>query len=293
MVKILDGKQASITIYQELTDKINNLKTNGITPGLAVILVGDRKDSVAYVNMKLKKCSELGIYSSVLRVEVDVNDPEQTDYLIQEIEKYNKDDKIHGILIQLPLPEHIDKDKVLNSVSLEKDVDGFHVENMGRLTINRNPVFCPCTPAGCIELMDRNNIQIEGKDIVVIGSSCIVGLPLMLMLLYRKATVTLCNINTKDTSKHTRNADIVISACGQAHMVKKDWLKNGCVVIDIGINSIPDSTKKRGYRLTGDVDFDDVKDHVSAITPVPGGVGPMTIAMLMKHTVMAAQSKLK
>lgn len=288
-MKLLDGNIASKSIYQELACKINILKKNNIIPGLVVILVGDRKDSITYVNMKHKKCLELGIYSRILKLNTDIT----TDFLVDQVKLYNKDNSIHGILIQLPLPNHINKEQVLNSVCLEKDVDGFHIENIGRLAINSNPLFCPCTPSGCIELLDRNNIELSGKNVVILGSSRIVGLPLMLMLLYRNATVTICHSKTKNTASHTRNADIVISACGQTHMVKKEWLKESCIVVDVGINSLPDSTKKKGYRLVGDVDFEDVKEKVNAITPVPGGVGPMTISMLMKHTVMAAENFFK
>ena len=278
-MKILDGKYISNLIYKELRKEIEEFK---IKPGLSVILVGDRPDSLAYVNMKVKKCRELGINSNVIKYSSnDVTD----DLLCNKIRVLNKDKSVSGILIQLPLPNHINKGLILSMVSLEKDVDGFHFENMGRLAINNNPLFTPCTPAGCIEILKRYNIDVTGKKVVVIGKSSIVGLPLSLMLLHLDATVTVVHIKTKNIESETKTADILISACGQAEMIKNNWIKENTIVIDIGINTIPDKTKKKGYKLVGDVDFESVKDSVSYITPVPGGVGPMTIAMLMKHTV--------
>ena len=287
-MKLLDGKLVSHKIYNQLLERINSLKNKNIYPKLVVIIVGDRKDSLAYVNMKHKKCQELDIKSEIKKYDLDID----TNTLINYVEQLNKDNTVHGILIQLPLPEHIDKDSVLNSVSKFKDVDGFHTENIGNLALNKPALFYPCTPAGCVELLESNNIEIFGKNITIIGSSQIVGLPLMLMFLYRGGTVSLCNINTRNVPEYTQKADIVISACGQRQIVKKNWLKKDCVVIDVGINSLPDKTKKKGYRLVGDVDFEDVKDKVSAISPVPGGVGPMTIASLMKNTVIAAERHL-
>ena len=278
-MKILDGKYISNLIYKELRKEIEEFK---IKPGLSVILVGDRPDSLAYVNMKVKKCRELGINSNVIKYSSnDVTD----DLLCNKIRVLNKDKSVSGILIQLPLPNHINKGLILSMVSLEKDVDGFHFENMGRLAVNNNPLFTPCTPAGCIEILKRYNIDVTGKKVVVIGKSSIVGLPLSLMLLHLDATVTVVHIKTKNIESETKTADILISACGQAEMIKNNWIKENTIVIDIGINTIPDKTKKKGYKLVGDVDFESVKDSVSYITPVPGGVGPMTIAMLMKHTV--------
>ena len=283
-MKLLDGKVISNEIYTELKKDIENLNE---APGLTVILVGNRKDSETYVNMKHKKCLELGIKSDIIKYNIeDVT----TSILCNKIEELNSDKSIHGILIQLPLPDHLDTELILSTVALQKDVDGFHFENIGRLATNKNPLFKPCTPDGCIELLSRYNISVSGKKVVVLGRSAIVGLPLSLMLLYLNATVTICHSGTVNIEEETRNADIIIAACGRSRMVKKDWVKPDAVIIDIGINSIDDLSKKRGYRLVGDVDFEDVKDIVSHITPVPGGVGPMTIAMLMKHTVEACKN---
>jgi len=280
-MKIINGKLISKDIYSELSAKIKDID---IIPGLAVILVGDRVDSNTYVRMKEKKCQQLGIYSKVIRFNDNVEESE----IVNAITDLNNDNSIHGILIQLPLPKHINENNVLSKVSLTKDVDGFHCSNIGNLTLNKQPTFIPCTPKGCIELLKRSEIDIEGKHAVILGRSNIVGLPLSLLLLHENATVTICHSRTKDVKNITQTADILIAACGRMEMVKSDWIKEGCVIIDVGINSKNDATRKRGYRLVGDVDFDDVKDRVGHITPVPGGVGPMTIAMLMSQTVESA-----
>ena len=280
-MKIINGKLISKDIYSELSAKIKDID---ITPGLAVILVGGRVDSNTYVRMKEKKCQQLGIYSKVIRF----NDTVEESEIVNAITNLNNDNSIHGILIQLPLPKHINENNVLSKVSLTKDVDGFHCSNIGKLTLNKQPTFIPCTPKGCIELLKRSEIDIEGKHAVILGRSNIVGLPLSLLLLHENATVTICHSRTKDVKNITQTADILIAACGRMEMVKSDWIKEGCVIIDVGINSKNDATRKRGYRLVGDVDFDDVKDKVGHITPVPGGVGPMTIAMLMSQTVESA-----
>ncbi len=280
-MKLINGKLISKDIYSELSAKIKDID---ITPGLAVILVGGRVDSNTYVRMKEKKCQQLGIYSKVIRF----NDTVEESEIVNAITDLNNDNSIHGILIQLPLPKHINENNVLSKVSLTKDVDGFHCSNIGNLTLNKQPTFIPCTPKGCIELLKRSEIDIEGKHAVILGRSNIVGLPLSLLLLHENATVTICHSRTKDVKNITQTADILIAACGRMEMVKSDWIKEGCVIIDVGINSKNDATRKRGYRLVGDVDFDDVKDKVGHITPVPGGVGPMTIAMLMSQTVESA-----
>ena len=284
MAKILDGKKTAAEIYNELQHDITLLKQNDITPGLSVILVGDRTDSKTYVAMKQKKCRELGIFSKLIKLEEDVSE----DKIIKIIHDLNNDDKINGILIQLPLPKHLNENKILSTVKLSKDVDGFHFENIGRLSVDKQPLFIPCTPKGCLEILDRYKIDLCGKNICILGRSAIVGLPLSLLLLYRNATVTICHSKTQNISDITKRADILIAACGRMEMVKKEWIKENCVIIDIGINSKQDSTKKLGYRLVGDVDFNDVKEKVEYITPVPGGVGPMTIAMLMKQTIESA-----
>ena len=288
-MKILDGKGVATEVYEELKQDIKLLKEKNIIPGLSVILVGDRTDSQTYVRMKQKKCQELGIYSRLIKLEENVTEEE----ILKIINELNNDDKINGILIQLPLPKHLNENNILSTVKLSKDVDGFHFENIGRLSVDKNPLFIPCTPKGCIEILDKYKIDISGKNICVIGRSAIVGLPLSLLLLNRSATVTICHSKTKNISEITKQADILIAACGRMEMVKKDWIKENCIIIDIGINSKPDSSKKRGYSLVGDVDFNDVKDKVDYITPVPGGVGPMTIAMLMKQTIESAKREHK
>ena len=202
----------------------------------------------------------------------------------------NNNDNIHAILIQLPLPKHINEENVIKCVALSKDVDGFHPQNIGNMALKRKQnMIAPCTPEGCIELLDRYNIEIEGKHVVILGRSNIVGMPLSLLFLHRNATVTICHSKTRNMESITKTADILVAACGQTQLIKKHHIKEGCVIIDVGINALPDETRKRKYRLVGDVDYDDVCDSCYAITPVPGGVGPMTIAMLLKHTVELAE----
>jgi len=285
-MKIIDGKEVSKKIYEDLKKEIS---INKLKPCLAVIIVGERKDSMTYVNMKHKKCLELGIESKLIKLSQLITQTE----LLNEIKELNTNNKVDGILVQLPLPDHIDKTTILESISIEKDVDGFHYSNMGKLAINTNPFFIPCTPLGVMELFNYYNIELEGKHIVMIGKSNIVGLPLSLMLLNAEATVTVCHIKTQNIKDITRTADILISACGQPQMIKKDWIKDNVDIIDIGISPIKDETKKKGYRLVGDIDFENVKEKVNYITPVPGGVGPMTIAMLMKQTFMSASRKVE
>ena len=287
-MRVLYGKPVADHIYKELINRIAILKRKNIIPRLAVIIVGERTESLTYISMKQKKCVELGIDSILRKLDVTIT----TSEVIKVIEEYNNDKSVHGILVQMPLPDTIDKNKILDSVCIDKDVDGFHFSNMGLLTVNRNPLFSPCTPTGCIELLDYYSIPVEGKVIAIIGRSTIVGLPLSLMLIHRNATVTICHSKTQEIEKITREADIVITACGRPLMVKKEWLKKEAVVIDVGINSIPDSTRKRGYRLVGDADFANLENYVSAITPVPKGIGPLTIAILMKHTVKSAENSI-
>jgi 5,10-methylene-tetrahydrofolate dehydrogenase/methenyl tetrahydrofolate cyclohydrolase len=280
MTTILNGKLISNQILNELAENIKNLS---LKPVLAVIQIGDRKESTIYIRKKREACQLIGIESRIYNFETTVS----TDEICSLLFRLNNDDEVNGILVQLPIPDHLNNEEILNKISYEKDVDGFHAQNMGSLALNgRTPSFIPCTPLGCLELLKRYNITIKGKHAVIIGKSNIVGLPMSLLLLKHDATVTICHIETDDIAKHLKMADIVISACGQPKLIKKGWLKKeGVVVIDVGINSIPDSTRKRGYRLVGDVDFDEVKEIASAITPVPGGVGPMTVAMLLKNTV--------
>lgn len=286
-VQLIDGKIIADTIQTELTSEVTQLKEeHGITPGLATVLVGENPASQTYVRMKRKRCEDVGIYSIGHELPEQASQQE-VETLVREL---NDNPAIHGILVQLPLPSHLDEEAVLNAVSLAKDVDGFHPINIGRLAMKgRDPLFAPCTPAGVIELIDRIGVPIAGQEAVVLGRSNIVGLPVSMLLLKRNATVTICHSRTRDLPAVTRRADILIAAVGQAEMVKADWVKPGAVVVDVGINRVDDPAAKRGYRLVGDVAFDEVKEVASWITPVPGGVGPMTIAMLLKNTVTAAK----
>lgn len=281
----LCGKTAAEHIYHNITTKINHLLKNNIVPGLTVIQVGDKKDSTTYVNMKAKMCEKYKINSNVIRLPETINESE----LIEIINSHNNDNSVHGILIQLPLPKHICEDNILNTVHINKDVDGFNIQNVGKLSINAKPKFVPCTPDGCIEMLKYYNIDVAGKHAVVIGRSRIVGLPLAHLLLRENATVSICHSKTQNIQSITKSADLIFAACGKANFIDNTMVKDNAIIIDIGINPVPDETKKSGYRLVGDVNYDDVKDKVHAISPVPGGVGPMTIAMLLKHTVDAAE----
>ena len=281
MTILLNGKELSNKIKEELEKKVKKLETK---PGLGIILVGERPDSAIYVRMKKRACNKIGIKNFDIHLPTSITQEE----LIKEIEKMNNNKEINAILVQLPLPRHIDEREVLSKVSIKKDVDGFHSTNVGNLTLNNN-VNAPCTPLGCIEILDHYDIEIEGKNVVIVGRSNIVGLPLSLLLLHRNATITICHSRTKNLFEHTEKADILIVACGIPELIKKEHIKKNVVIIDIGINKIPFNNKKK-YKLVGDVDFANVKDKVKAITPVPGGVGPMTIAMLLKKTVNLALS---
>lgn len=280
---VIDGKAVGQTIHGEIRAAVDELKGKyGRVPGLAVVIVGNRKDSETYVKMKKKACADVGIQSFEKALPDTVS---QAD-LIRIVRKFNADKNVHGILVQLPLPKHIDEATVLAEISIEKDVDGFHPLNIGRLCMKgREPLFIPCTPFGCMQLLERNNIPIKGANAVVVGRSNIVGLPAAMLLLKRDATVTIVHSATQDMPRIVSQADIVIAAAGRTELVKKDWLKPGCVVIDVGTNGVEDKTKKSGFRLVGDVDFAGAKQVASAITPVPGGVGPMTIAMLLQNTL--------
>ena len=289
--KIIDGKAIAAEMQQEMKAEVEALKDKyGLTPGLAVVLVGDNPASKVYVNMKKKACARLKIYSEEHKLPRET--PEHD--LLELINKLNANGKIHGILVQLPLPDHIDEDKVLNTIDPSKDVDGFHPVNVGNLVVGK-PSFLPCTPYGIQQLLLKSGIQIEGKHVVVVGRSNIVGKPVALILLQKaqdaNATVTVCHSRSGDLSYYTRQADILIAAIGRAEMIKKDMIKEGAVVIDVGVNRVDDPSAERGYKLVGDVDFDQVKEVASAITPVPGGVGPMTITMLMHNTIKAAKMR--
>jgi len=286
---ILDGRALSKKINSYIKSEIESLSLNeqqqqpSLKPGLCVVIVGDREDSKTYVSMKSKKCKEIGIESKIIQLSENTT----TENLLGIINIFNNDKTVNGILVQLPLPQHINQEQVLSSIKLEKDVDGFHCNNMGNLAMeNRTPLFVPCTPKGCIRLLDEYNIDVKGKKVVVIGKSNIVGLPISLMLMNRNATVTVCHKYTgKDTLKeYLINADIIISGCGQPRMITGDWVKQGVIIIDIGINHVKDDNTIAKTRIVGDVDYDSVFDKASYITPVPGGIGPMTISMLMENT---------
>ncbi|KAH1072107.1 hypothetical protein J1N35_024435 [Gossypium stocksii] len=314
---IIDGKAIAQTIRSEIADEVRHLSQKyGKVPGLAVVIVGNRKDSLSYVGMKRKACAEVGIRS------FDVNLPEEVpeSELIGKVHELNANPDVHGILVQLPLPKHINEEKVLGEISLEKDVDGFHPLNIGKLAMKgREPLFQPCTPKailqccqilndlalvlfakmvcncfpfslqGCLELLSRSGVSVKGKNAVVVGRSNIVGLPVSLLLLKADATVSVVHSRTPDPERLVREADIVIAAAGQAMMIKGSWIKPGAAVIDVGTNAFDDPTKKSGYRLVGDVDFEAACKVAGWITPVPGGVGPMTVAMLLRNTLDGAK----
>lgn len=283
---IIDGKQVAADIRAEVAQKVAALKKNGKNACLAVILVGENPASVSYVTGKQKALAEVGMQDR--SVHLPENTTEQN--LLKLIEQLNNDDTVHGILVQLPLPKHINEDKVIMAISPEKDVDGFHPVNVGNMMIGR-PGFLPCTPHGIIVLLQRMGIETSGKHAVVIGRSNIVGKPVSVLLAQKSVncTVTLCHTGTKNLPEITKQADIVVVASGHPHTLTGDMIKQGAVVIDVGVNRIPDSSKKSGFRLVGDCDFDDLKEKASFITPVPGGVGPMTIAMLMVNTLESAE----
>lgn len=289
---IIDGKRISQEIKDEVRSATGRFNTEkGFVPGLAFILVGENPASQAYVKSKGKSCEEIGFYSVTERVPESTTEAE----LLAMIDRFNRDERIHGILVQLPLPKHINEQRVIEAISPAKDVDGFHPANVGKMMIGIDTFF-PCTPYGIVELLKRSNIDPSGKHVVVVGRSNIVGKPIANMLVQKKewanAIVTIAHTAAKDISYYTKQADILIAAVGKAHAITKDMVKPGVVVIDVGINRVEDASTKTGYRLTGDVDYESVKEVASAMTPVPGGVGPMTIAMLMVNTLKAAGGKL-
>jgi len=285
--KIIDGKAIAEGIRAQIAQEVQQRIEAGLSrPGLATVLVGDNPASQIYVRMKHKACEQVGINSFGYELPADASQ-EEVEALV---ERLNADPAIHGILVQLPLPAGLDEEKVLGRIRLEKDVDGFHPLNIGRLAQKgREPLFVPCTPAGIMVLLEEAGVTLEGARAVVLGRSNIVGMPVSLLLLRRNATVTVCHSRTRDLPAVTREADVLIAAVGRAEMVRGDWVKPGAVVIDVGVNRVEDPTAKKGYRLVGDVAFDEVKEVAAAITPVPGGVGPMTIAMLLKNTLRAAK----
>lgn len=278
---LIDGREVSKKIRLELKNEVDGLIEKGTKPGLAVVIVGDNKASQSYVRSKERVCNKLGMHSKKIALKIETSESE----LLDIINRLNYDDKIHGILVQLPLPNHIDEMKVIESILPEKDVDGFHPINAGKLLIGQDSLK-PCTPYGIIKLLEEYKIDIESKNAVVIGRSNIVGKPISIMLLEKNATVTICHSRTKDLKNITKAADIVVVALGKPKYLTEDMIKEGAVIIDVGINSVDG-------KIVGDVDFDNVKDKASFITPVPGGVGPMTITMLMSNTVKACKIKQK
>lgn len=285
----IDGKAISQKVLEEVKGEVAKLKTSGVTPGLAVVLVGEDPASKVYVGSKVRTCEELGVYSRKITLPTETTQAE----LLAVVDELNKDNAIHGILVQSPLPKHMDEHAIVLTIDPAKDVDGFHPENVAKLALDDSTGFVPCTPAGCIRLLKEYNIETEGKEAVVIGRSMIVGKPLAFLLMNSggNATVTVAHSRTKDLPGVCSRADILIAAVGRPEMVTANYLKKGAVVIDVGVNRVEDSTRKSGYRLTGDVNYTSACEKASAITPVPGGVGPMTIAMLMKNTLQAARQQ--
>lgn len=284
--KIIDGEAVASKIREQVkTDVEEMVKIHGFPPGLATVLVGDNPASSQYVRMKQNRCKKVGIVSFGHTVPAETGQ-EEVEQLVREL---GADLKVHGILVQLPLPDHLDEEAVLNTIPLHKDVDGFHPVNIGRLAMKgRKPLFIPCTPAGVIRLLEEAGAEFEGAEAVVLGRSNIVGMPAAMLLIHRDATVTVCHSRTKDLPGVCRSADILVAAVGRPQMVKADWVKPGAIVIDVGSNRIDDPASEKGYRWVGDVDFDSVKEVAGAITPSPGGVGPMTIAGLLQNTLRAA-----
>ncbi len=284
---LIDGKAIAKTVRAELKSRVDALKQRyGKGPGLGVLLVGERKDSATYVRMKKRAAAEVGIESFTVEKPATATQDE----LIKAVQELNANPAVHGILVQLPLPEHIDEQAVLGQVSYEKDVDGLHPMNQGLLMMRgRTPLFVSCTPSGCIELLDRTGVAIEGKNAVVLGRSNIVGMPVAMLLQQRNATVTMCHSRTANLADEVRRADIVIAAIGKANAVTGDMLKPGAAVIDVGMNAVSDDSVAKGYRLVGDCDFASCSRVAGHITPVPGGVGPMTIAMLLRNTVDSSE----
>ena len=284
--KVLSGLDTAATVYESFNDRIKVLSTKGVVPGLCVVLVGEDPASQIYVRTKSKKLKSLGLISETIRLDADVTEQK----LLSIIEDVNANSKFHGILVQMPLPEHINSQNIINSINPAKDVDGFHPENVGWLSIGK-PRFIPCTPKGIMRIFSHYNIDLTGKDILVIGRSNIVGRPMSILVSSNNAngTCTICHSRTKNINDYSRNADIIISAIGVPNFLTSEMIKEDSIIIDVGINRI-DSDNEKGYKIVGDADYDSVFDKVSKITPVPGGVGPMTIAMLVENTIEAAEN---
>jgi methylenetetrahydrofolate dehydrogenase (NADP+)/methenyltetrahydrofolate cyclohydrolase len=286
-MQLIDGKTVAAAVLAECQQEIADLLQQGIQPGLAVVLVGEDPASQVYVGSKVKTCAELGMHSKKIVLPVETTQEE----LLEVVRQLNADPSIHGILVQSPPPPHIHEEEIIRAIDPRKDVDGFHPENVAKLVLEDPSGFVPCTPAGSMRLLAAAGIDTNGATVVVLGRSMIVGKPMALLLMAKNAnaTVTVAHSRSRDLPGLCREADILIAAVGRPDMVKADWVKDGAVVIDVGINRVPDASKKSGFRLTGDVAFEEVAPKCKAITPVPGGVGPMTIAMLMKNTLQAAR----
>jgi methylenetetrahydrofolate dehydrogenase (NADP+)/methenyltetrahydrofolate cyclohydrolase len=287
--ELLDGRAMSAAIREEVKAAVEQLKAeHDVVPGLATVLVGENPASQSYVSMKERQCEQAGMRAFGRHLPEDISQADLT----AEIADLNADPKVHGILVQLPLPGHLDEDEALAAIALEKDVDGFHPVNIARLTLQGvKPTFAPCMPLGCIELLDRYHVEITGREAVVLGPSNIVGLPTAMLLLHRGATLDICHPHTEDLPGISRRADILVAAIDEPGMVKGDWVKPGAAVIDVGWSRVKDETVEKGYRVMGNVDFDEVKEVAGYITPVPGGTGPMTIAMLLQNTLLSARRR--
>jgi methylenetetrahydrofolate dehydrogenase (NADP+)/methenyltetrahydrofolate cyclohydrolase len=286
--KLIDGAAIGRLVRDDVATEVARLETLGVVPGLSVVLVGEDPASAVYVRSKGKACEEAGMRGETIRLPADTSEAQ----LLEQVDALNADARVHGILVQMPLPKHMSADKVIRRIRPEKDVDGFHPVNVGKLSIGERDGFVPCTPAGAIELLVRSGVETRGKDAVIVGRSNIVGKPMAALLLQDapggNASVTVCHSRTTDLAAHTRRADILVAAIGRPEMITGDMIKPGAVVIDVGINRVNDASVPKGYRIVGDVEFASARAVASLITPVPGGVGPMTIAMLMKNTVRAA-----
>ena len=286
---VIDGKATAKAVLEECRKDVEALTRSGHQPGLAVVLIGNDPASAVYVGSKVRTCGDLGIYSEKIELPADTTQEK----VLEVVHRLNMDPKIHGILVQSPPPPHIDEEEIVKAIDPAKDVDGFHSENVAKLVLEDESGYVPCTPNGCMELLKAYDIETSGKEVVVIGRSMIVGKPMALLLMGKQgnATVTVAHSRTQNLAETCKRADIIIAAIGKPEFVTADFVKEGAVVIDVGINRVPDESRKSGFRLTGDVNYGDVASKCHAITPVPGGVGPMTIAMLMKNTIKAARVK--
>jgi methylenetetrahydrofolate dehydrogenase (NADP+)/methenyltetrahydrofolate cyclohydrolase len=288
--KIISGAEVAAEIRQELKIRVKKIRDKGITPALAVVLVGEDPASISYVTAKAKGAEEIGMYEETIRLPADTSEK----MVVDTVDRLNKDEKFHGLLVQIPLPKHIDTEKVISAILPEKDVDGSHPVNIGKV-LRGEPCPLPCTPHGVQEILIRSGNSPEGKHVVICGRSNLVGKPLAAILMQKKkganATVTICHTGTKDIGYFSRQADILVAAMGVPKVITADMVREGAVVIDVGVNRVEDKTREKGFRLVGDVDFEAVKEKASAITPVPGGVGPMTVTMLLMNTVEAAERK--